>query len=172
MEIRKAIISDVRSSFMGVDNAKVYDLVSLVLEANKVFTFGPLRENIPTRAFTMRLNHLGLKSACVGDICTPKIQKGDLLVISSREMKSVICDAYIKTAKDAGAKVALITSDDKNNSGADVTICIKDINNAGQPEGSTYEQVLWLLVDYAEYLLQKHVGGDEEDRVARHANIL
>lgn len=176
--IRERVLEEITTSFMKIDQNKIDELVKCVLDAERIFLYGEMREDIPMQGFCMRLNHLGLTAYRVGDLCTPAMKYKDLLIISCASGQSEIGEIYIKSAGQAGAKVILL-EDSSANSGQepDTVITIPVPDNIGenvsiQPYGALYEQVLWLILDYAELLLQDFVGGDEMQRVNRHANIL
>jgi D-arabinose 5-phosphate isomerase GutQ len=55
------------------------DFMESILNANKIVVFGAGRVGIAMRGFSMRLNHLGLKSFFLGDVNVPNTGVGDLL---------------------------------------------------------------------------------------------
>jgi 6-phospho-3-hexuloisomerase len=69
------------------------------------------REGLIMRAFAMRLFHLGLPSVhFFGDMCTPMLATGDLLIVSSGPGWFSSADAIIVEATASGARVLVITS--------------------------------------------------------------
>ena len=58
----------------------------------------------------MRLMHCGYDVAMVGEIVTPSIKSGDLLVVISGSGETDQLIAFTKKAKEIGAKVVLISS--------------------------------------------------------------
>lgn len=177
--IRKYVLKEISTSFMGIRQSEMDELVKSVLKAERIFLYGERREDIPMRGFCMRLNHLGLTAYHIGDVYTPDMKQGDLLLVSRTFSHPPVAEVYMKAAGQAGAKVIVLTDSVENqgNAQADSTVIIPLPHADGQPaslqpRGALYDQVLWLTLDYAELLLQSFVGGDENQRVSRHANIL
>ena len=54
-----------------------------ILGARRIACFGVGREGLMMKALAMRLMHLGLDAHVVGDMSTPPIGKGDLLLVSA-----------------------------------------------------------------------------------------
>src|SRR5262245_34258535 len=82
-----------------------------LLGARRVFVTGLGRTGLMARGFAMRLMHLGRRVYHVGDVITPAIRRGDLLVICSRTGRSPVLLYYVKMAKQTGARVALVTAE-------------------------------------------------------------
>jgi len=197
---KEKIIMELRNSFMLIDEKEMDSLCDLIVKAPKIFLYSRGRVNIALKAFCMRLNHLGLCGRLVGDINTPFISKGDLLITGSSLGFPSTIDRYIKVAKDCGAYVAAFTSNPdgplwKN---ADVLITIRARAFTSHPEDfenkklskeekkavelltipseqtmcSTFEQLILLAGDYMVLKLQKRLNQDEIQLRSRHANIL
>ena len=75
-----------------------------ILESNRVFVTGLGRTGLMARGFAMRLMHLDRRVFHVGDVITPAIAKGDLLIICSRTGRSRVLGHYISIARKARAK--------------------------------------------------------------------
>lgn len=61
------------------------------------------------KAFAMRLMHIGLKVHVVGDVVTPALQKGDLLLLASASGETASLVNVATKAKQLGGTVALLT---------------------------------------------------------------
>lgn len=173
--IRADVLNEIKESLCAIPQADIDVMIKVILGSRRVFICGQGREDISCRAFCMRLNHLGLKAFHVGDPCTPPIDQEDLLVISCAGPKLGTLHVYKEEAEDVGARTILFTNKEIRgdfDGHWDLKISIPIPQDTIQPQGAVYEQVLWLAYDYVEYLLQDFVGGDEQDRVGRHANIL
>lgn len=169
-KFRTAVLDEIRQTLRGVDEAAIKNLVQSILGANTIFIHGQRREDIPCEGFCMRLNHLGLKAFHIGDPCTPPIKFGDLLILSCADGLHAD-ESYLQAAKEVKAGIALIGTTAREEDG-EVFVLVPGTRKSVQPGGALYEQTLWLLFDWCEYMLQEHVGGDEKQRVARHANVL
>lgn len=83
----------------------------VLLGARRVFVTGLGRTGLMARGFAMRLMHLGRRVYHVGDVITPAIRRGDLLVICSRTGRSPVLLYYVKIAQRVGARVAIVTAE-------------------------------------------------------------
>lgn len=172
-QIRLDVYREIQECFLGIAQDSLDSLLQEILAAGRIFICGKGREDIPCKGFCMRLNHLGLEAYHIGDPCTPAIEKKDLLILSARETITT-ARTYLDAARNAGAKVVFITSNFslEDMDGTTHIVKLPLPKTSIQPYGAVYEQVLWLAFDYVEYMLQEFVGGDEQQRVRRHANIL
>ncbi|KAL3681522.1 hypothetical protein R1sor_024478 [Riccia sorocarpa] len=82
----------------------------MLARANNIVLHGVGREGLMMRGFTMRLFHLGLKASCLGDMTCPKLGPGDLFIASAGPGEFSSVNALMLTAKEAGAKVLLVTA--------------------------------------------------------------
>ena len=197
---REKIIAELRDAFMAIDEKEMDALLELIVKAPKIFLYSRGRVNIALKAFCMRLNHLGLCGRLVGDINTPYISKGDLLIVGSSLGFPSTIDRYIKIAKDCGAHVAAFTANPDGPLWKDVDALVnikaraftshpedfeKKELSAGekkalellaipsqQPMCSTFEQLILFAGDYMVLKLQKRLNQDESMLRSRHANIL
>lgn len=93
-----------------IHDDQVDALVNHILGARKIFVMGAGRSGLVGKTFAMRLMHLGLSVYVVGEIVTPAVEKGDILITisGSGETKSIVELALI--GKQCGAKLVTITS--------------------------------------------------------------
>lgn len=61
------------------------------------------------KAFAMRLMHIGLKVHVVGDVVTPALKNGDLLLLASASGETASLVNVATKAKQLGGTVALLT---------------------------------------------------------------
>jgi 6-phospho-3-hexuloisomerase len=125
--------------------------------------------------------HLGRRVYHVGDVITPGIRRGDVLVICSRTGRSKVLLYYIDIAKRAGARVVLVAGERGSPVGrrSDVVLHLATGNGEGRPPsrgrkrrkstrgalplGSLYEQALLLVLDHVVVRLMHALGLDEDD---------
>src|SRR3712207_7519677 len=62
------------------------------------------------RSLAMRLFHLGRRAAMVGDMTTPPIGRGDLLVVSAGPGYFSTVAGLMGVAREAGARTLLVTA--------------------------------------------------------------
>lgn len=141
-----------------------------ILASRRVFVTGMGRTGLMARGFAMRLMHLGLPVFHVGDVITPAIAKGDLLVICSRTGRSNVLRHYIEIARKAKASVAAVTTkrDSLVGGGADVVLVIDDRARVRRgrrplPLGSLFEQALLVTLDHVVLDLMDELDLSEAD---------
>lgn len=134
------------------------------------------------RCFAMRLMHMGFQVSMVGDVTTPSIKKGDLLIIASGSGTTASLVAMANKAKSIGADIATITiyEDAPIAQIASIVIPIpaptakSDVDmgfRSVQPMGSLFEQSLLICLDYVILILMDLKQITAEEMFARHANL-
>lgn len=162
-------------------------LVAEISAAGKVFVHGVGREGLMMKALCMRLYHLGLSAHVVGDVTTPPIATGDLLLASAGPGGFSTVDAICGVAKSAGARVALLTAQPGAGSvacrSADAVAYIpaQTMANDGEesgaprgvrlPMGSVYEGALFVLFEMVVLRLAEVLGQAPAHLRSRHTNL-
>ncbi len=109
MQDLSAVLAELSDVLRDVDEASVRALEEQILRAARVYVAGAGRSGLMMRAFAMRLMHLGLRVHVVGDVTTPAIGPGDLLVIGSGSGETESLRAMAQKARKLGADLALVT---------------------------------------------------------------
>ncbi len=176
------ILEELKERIETFDDAQLVRAADMIDAAPAVYFAGMGRSRLFIMSFCMRLMHLGLKCYMVGDVTTPAIQKGDLLVIGSGSGETESLVAMARKAKGLGIDILLFTSA-KESSLASLADCIFRIDGPSsklkeqsqvksiQPMGSLFEQgCLFAYEGIMVYLMHKHhTNGDEMFK--RHANL-
>jgi 6-phospho-3-hexuloisomerase len=160
----------------------VEEFEKTILGSRRVFLTGLGRTGLIARGFAMRLMHLGRRVYHVGDVITPAIRRGDLLVVCSCTGRSPILRHYMRIARRAGARVALVTADRKSPiaDAADVVLELpsetKDRKtlrgkNAEPPLGSVFEQAMLLVLDQVVLRLMRVLGLSPSDLSRIHTTF-
>jgi len=176
------LLQELDGALQAVDPQALDALRGAILAAPHIFAAGKGRSGLQMRAFAMRLMHMGLSVYVVGDVTTPAITAGDLLVIGSGSGRTASLVQYAGRAVSLGARVALITIDPESPVArqADYIIRIPATtpklpdSEAGQsvlPMGSLFEQALGLLLDILIVQLMAETGTDAGQMFSRHANL-
>lgn len=174
----------------SLEKEKVDPLVERILKAKNVFVFGAGRSGLVARAFAMRLMHLGINVHVIGEIVTPAIEKGDLVLFISGSGESTSVVNSAKIAKNAWADVSLITSYPNSSTGkiADYTVTIKGRTKlkgekdfllrqmkgehyALAPLGTLFEISVLVFLDSLIVELMDRLDITEDDMRDRHATI-
>jgi 6-phospho-3-hexuloisomerase len=175
------VVAELGRVFERVDLAQVEALVVEITRAPRVFCVGVGREGLATRAFAMRLAHLGIVSHWVWDDTTPALQPGDLLVATSGGGEIGHIHYVVERARAAGGRIAVVTGDPFRTTpaAADVLLFVPaavyrgtaDVVASIQPMGNLFEQALLILFDAIAVDLKDRLGTSFEQMEARHRNL-
>ena len=181
MSLRKPLES-VDDLMRVVKRLKVREMQAFereLLEASRVFVTGLGRSGLMARGFAMRLMHLGIRVFHVGDVITPSMEAGDLLVICSRTGRSKVLSHYIAIAHRVKGRVAAITTnpDSPVGSRADAIVRIDDRpaqrgrKRRPLPLGSLFEQALLITLDHVVLDLMEALDLSEDDLARIHTDF-
>ncbi|MDB1751527.1 6-phospho-3-hexuloisomerase [Enterococcus avium] len=177
-----AILTELTEDAQQIDQLQLEQVQSLILNAKRIFVAGAGRSGFAARAFSNRLMHLGFTVYFVGEPTTPSIRENDLIIIGSGSGHTSGLVNMAKKAKSEKAQLATITIHPKNPIGtmADALIQIPGISTGDkatekapsiQPNGSSFEQLSWLVYDSLIVDLKKELNQEQTDMDFRHANL-
>jgi len=152
-------------------------LTAMLDEAGRIFIAGAGRSKLVGNFFAMRLVHGGYNVNVVGEIVTPSIKQGDLLIIISGSGETEQLIAFTKSAKKVGAKIMLISSRANSTIGdmADGVFQIgrEDLYGkvVGMPMGTVFELSTLLFLESTISHIIHEKGIPEEIMRERHANL-
>lgn len=152
-----------------------------ILAARRIACYGVGREGLMMKALCMRLMHLGLDAHVVGDMTTPPVGQGDLLMVSAGPGHFSTVLALMGVAREAGARTLCVTAqpEGKAPQQADVVIHLPAQTMADDtgttvsllPMGSLYEAAQLLFFDFISILLRDRTGQSPEEMRHRHTNL-
>ena len=167
--------------FDALDDGQVDDAVSRIAKARHIVVLGCGRERLQIMGFAMRLFHMGRDVAVAGDMTTPPLGEGDLLLATSGPGELASINALIQVAQDAGAEVLLITAQPASRAAAlaDVVLTLPAQTMANDerqqepvlPMGSAYEGALFVLFEVMVLKLLDRLGMTFDDMRANHTNL-
>jgi 6-phospho 3-hexuloisomerase len=152
-------------------------LTAMLDAAGRIFIAGAGRSKLVGNFFAMRLVHGGYNVNVVGEIVTPSIQAGDLLIVISGSGETEQLVAFTKSAKKIGAKIMLISSKATSTIGemADGVFQIgrEDLYGkvVGMPMGTVFELSTLLFLESTISHIIHEKGIPEEIMRERHANL-
>ncbi|QYH34480.1 6-phospho-3-hexuloisomerase [Salinibacterium sp. M195] len=158
----------------------VAEAITVLGAANRIFVLGAGRSGLALRMLAMRLMHLGLTVHVVGEVTTPAIAKGDVLLAASGSGTTAGIIRSATTAVSVGAEIIAVTTAAASPLAelAQVTIAIPaaqkqdhGATRSAQYSGSLFEQSLLLLGDAMFFVLWKNSGATAEELWPRHANL-
>jgi len=174
----KQVIEENRQVLEAVNSEDVERLVQEILKAKTIHLYGMGRMQLSVRAFAMRLKHMGIDTYVVYDTTSPGIGPGDLLIghcaVTNVELN------VIRLAKEAGARIALLTAHPENEHGQLADLCVRvpcqifggpDEVQSVQPMASLLEQALFLFTDIVVMLVMERKGVSVEKIQKSHTNL-
>ncbi len=105
-----AALDDLASVFDRIDQASVDRAVAEIAAAKTIALYGVGREGLQIKGLAMRLFHLGLRVAMVGDMTTPHLGTGDLLIVSAGPGYFSTVDGLMGVASKDGARTLVVTA--------------------------------------------------------------
>lgn len=176
----RQILAELDRVLAGVDQAEIDALCDAILKARRVVAYAMGRENLALRGFVMRLMHLGLEVAMVGDITAPPVGPDDLFLTVCGPGYISTTAGLIGVAHAAGCPVAMITAQPQASLPRQAqlvltipaqTLADNEGSSSGQAMGSAFEQAAWILFDALVPRLQAARGETAESLRERHANL-
>ncbi|HEY1897717.1 MAG TPA: SIS domain-containing protein [Terracidiphilus sp.] len=156
-------------------------MCSEIRKARRIACYGVGREGLMMKALCMRLMHLGLDAHFVGDMTTPPLGSGDLLIASAGPGSFSTVLALQGVARQAGARVMVVTaqSDGDSPRKAETVIMLpaqtmaNDQSAGGSllPMGSLYEAAQLVFFDLVSILLRERTGQTPDQMRQRHTNL-
>ncbi|WP_182046979.1 6-phospho-3-hexuloisomerase [Curtobacterium sp. ME26] len=173
-------LQDLISTVRAADQAPAERALDLLADADRVFVHGAGRSGLALRMTAMRLMHLGLDVHVVGEVTTPAIRQGDLLLVASGSGTTGGIVQAARTAADVGARVLAVSTTDESplSEVADTTLVLPAATKtdrsgtaSAQYAGGLFEQGVALLGDALFHALWQRSGHSADDLWPRHANL-
>jgi 6-phospho 3-hexuloisomerase len=174
---QQLVVEKISSILEATDSSYDAKLTQTLDEAKRIFISGAGRSKLVGNFFAMRLVHAGYDVSVVGEIVTPSIKSGDLLVIISGSGETEQLIAFTKSAKKVGAKIVLISAKADSTIG-DMADAIFQIGRSeqygkvkGMPMGTVFELSTLLFLESTISHIIHDKGIPEEIMRERHANL-
>ncbi len=174
---QQLIIDKISSILEATEDAYDVQLTQLLDNAKRIFISGAGRSKLVGNFFAMRLVHGGYDVSVVGEIVTPSIKQGDLLIIISGSGETEQLIAFAKSAKKVGADIVLISAKSDSTIGdmADKVFQIGKNDQyskvIGMPMGTVFELSTLLFLEATISHIIHDKGIPEEIMRSRHANL-
>lgn len=176
-----AALSDLAGVVDKLDEAGLGRVVDEIAVAGSIALFGVGREGLQIRGLCMRLFHLGLPVAMVGDMTTPALGKDGLLIVSAGPGGFSTVNGLIGVAKAAGARVMVVTAQPHGTAAA-LADCVLHIpaqtmaddhraKPSTLPMGSLFEGAQYLIFEILVLALRDRLAVAPEAMRARHTNL-
>ncbi len=180
-QLSKGALADLTGVFERLPDDAAAPLIEEIVAARRIVVFGCGREGLQMRGFAMRLFHMGRDVSVWGDMTTPPVGRGDLLIASAGPGYLATAEALLAIARKAGARTALVTAQGSGglSNHVDVVVAIPaqtmaDDRGAGVsvlPMGSLFETAQMIFFELVILLLRPRFGESAETMRARHTNL-
>ena len=175
------IQQEIAAALAAVDGDKAAALAQAVMAADQVFLIGVGRVLISLKAMCKRLNHLGVRAWCVGDLNEGAITEKDLLIVGSGSGETAVPLQIARIAKTYGAAVVHIGSNPESSLAHYTDLFVRipvrtklnreeEIDSA-QIMSSLFEQSLYLLCDSICLMIADEKQLDIKSLWRCHANL-
>ena len=174
------ILDEVRQTLSQVDEAQLQTAAAILTGAERIFFHGAGRSGLALKMAAMRMMHLGLTVYVVGEVVTPAIREGDLLVTASGSGTTAGVIHAAQIAKKSGARILVITAAPESALAMLATAVITipaatkqgtDRTASQQYAGALFEQSVLLLMDTLFQFLWQKSGATPAELWPRHANL-
>jgi 6-phospho-3-hexuloisomerase len=156
-------------------------LIEAILGARRIALYGAGREGLAIKGFAMRLFHMGRDAHVVGDMTTPPLGPGDLLIVTSGQGQLATAEALVEIARAAGAMTVIITAqaDGPTSRKVDLRIIIPAQTMADDrggrvsvlPMGSLFEFAEAIFFELVILKLRDRTGETAASMRSRHTNL-
>lgn len=180
-ELHSRALGELQGVLDRVDPKAVDAAVEAIAAARRIALYGVGREGLQIKGLAMRLFHLGLAAAVVGDMTTPPLGSGDLLIVSAGPGAFATVLALMAVAKRDGARTLVVTAQPDGEAArlADHVLVLPaqtmaDDRRAGAsvlPMGSLYEGAQYVLFEIMVLKLRDRLGVTSEAMRANHTNL-
>ena len=176
-ENQRLIVSKISKILDATNDTYAEEITTMLDESKRIFISGAGRSKLVGNFLGMRLMHSGYDVSMVGEIVTPSIKAGDLLIIISGSGETEQLIAFTNKAKSVGAKIVLICSKSQSTIG-DMADGVFQVGNdssysavKGMPMGTVFElSTLCFLESVVSHLIWEKEIPEEKMR-ERHANM-
>ena len=175
------VLNEIQTTLSKSNFGDLIVFIEKILTCEQIVVYGAGRVGLVMKSFSMRLNHLGLKSFFLGDSNVPKVDNKDLLIIGSGSGRTPSVKTIVDIAETNGLDIICITAD-KNSAIANSSVSVlfidtqaKDtdlkLRSSIQPMTTLFEQTLLITLDSIILMLMSKLNETHETMTLRH-NIL
>lgn len=174
-------LQELSAVFDRIDEKAVDAAVEVMGDAARIALYGVGREGLQIKGLAMRLFHLGLKASVVGDMTTPPVGKGDLLIVSAGPGSFSTVLGLMGEAKAAGARTLVVTAQPNGEAArrADHLLTIpaqtmaddRGARTSVLPMGSLFEGAQYVLFEVIVLKLKERLAISPETMRANHTNL-
>lgn len=170
-----------RKTIEILNNVTIEDIKKINLsffKAKRIFVYGAGRSGLVSKAFAIRLVHLGFQTFVIGETIGAPVKKGDLVFIVSGSGETIPAVMTAEITKNIGAILIVVTGNKHSRiiKFADIPIvlsadCTEKERSKFAPLGTLFEASAWIFLDGIIAELMKNKKETEESMRSRHATL-
>ena len=175
------VVNEIQATLSNSNFSELKLFIEQILISEQIVVYGAGRVGLVMKSFSMRLNHLGLKSFFLDDSNIPKMSSKDLLIIGSGSGKTPSVATIVDIAEKNKLSIICITAD-RDSMIANSSLAVLFINTQTkdsdiklrtsiQPMTTLFEQTLLITLDSIVLVLMSKLKKTHETMLLRH-NIL
>ena len=168
----------VKDILTEVSKEDIDNIIQAFFKADRIFVYGAGRSGLVSRAFAIRLVHLGFQTFVIGETIGAPVKKDDLVFVVTGSGTTIPTVMTAEIAHNIGAKLIVVTGkpDSRISKFADISIVLsaecKDTERKElAPLGTLFEASTWILLDSIIAELMVKTGETEESMRSRHATL-
>jgi 6-phospho-3-hexuloisomerase len=174
------ILKELERTLAALNETEMAGAQKMLLAATRVFTTGAGRSGLALKMAAMRLMHLGLIVHVAGEVTTPAIGPGDVLLVASGSGTTAGTVHAAEMARKAGAEVLALTTSPASKlielAQRSIVIPAASKQDHGgmrseQYAGALFEQSVLLVTDAMFQVMWRERGESTEELWKRHANL-
>lgn len=179
--LTRQALADVATVLDAAVPDQIEAMAAPILQARRIALYGVGREGLMMKSLAMRLFHLGLDAHVIGDMTTPPVGPGDLLIVSAGPGAFSTVNALLDVAKTAQAATLCVTAtpDGAAPRAADHVVHLDAQTMANDqtgatsvlPMGSLYEAAQFVFFEIVILHLRDQMGLSAEAMRANHTNL-
>lgn len=161
-----------------VSKEDVEKIITAFFKARRIFVYGAGRSGLVSKAFAIRLVHLGFQTFVIGETIGAPVKKNDLVCIVSGSGETIPAVMTADITHDIGARLVVITGKrhSRLTEHADVAVilsseCAEKERKKLAPLGTLFEASAWIFLDSIIAQLMEKKGETEETMRSRHATL-
>lgn len=163
-EMYEKILDEHRKVYERLDQEGMREFIEEIKAHERIFLIGVGREGMATRAFAMRLMHMGKEIHWIWDDTTPSIGEGDLVIATLGDGNIGHINYICERAKEAGGMIYVVTGSPSGNTARNVADKVS--------MGNLFEQCLLITFDMIVMTLVEETPGLSFEKMSkRHRNV-
>jgi len=177
----EAILEENRNLLARVSKEKIDHPIEEFDKGGRIFCAAQGRSGYVLRYFCTRLMQFGYSAFFVGETITPRINKGDMLLVVSGSGQTILTQEWVRIAQEEGATTFGVIGVEDSPIGRALDYAISlpagsklepsKESRSSQLPGALFEQATFVFLETIVLALYQRQGSDPQTILDRHANI-